>query len=68
MGLPAKQFNDIELLEAIQKLSEMVLADEIRISRSEPEEKYHDNAKYWLEKRKPRLLELIVEYLRRNQS
>lgn len=68
MGLPAKQFSDIELLGAIFQVVELVQADEIRISRSEPEEKYHDNAKYWLDKRKPRLLELMAEYLRRNQS
>jgi hypothetical protein len=65
---PPKTFSDIELLEGIQTLSELVLADEIRISRSTPDEKYHENAQYWLEKRKPNLIALCQEYLRRNSQ
>lgn len=67
MGLPAKQFNDIELLDAIRTVTDLVQADLIRLKNPISKE-YAENAQYWLDKRKPRLLELMAEYLRRNQS
>lgn len=67
MPLPAKQFNDIELLDAIRTVTDLVQADLIRLKKP-LSERDAENSQYWLDKRKPRLLELMAEYLRRNQS
>ena len=66
MGLPAKQFDDIGLLDAIRTVTDLVQADEIRLKKP-LSAKGAENSQYWLDKRKPRLLELMAEYLRRNQ-
>lgn len=67
MGLPAKQFSDIELLDALRTVSDLVQADEIRLTKPLGQQDI-DNVQYWLNKRKPRLLELCAEYLRRNHE
>lgn len=65
MGLPAKQFTDIALLDAIRTVCDLVQADEIRLTKPLSQQDA-ENSQYWLDKRKPRLLELCAEYLRRN--
>jgi hypothetical protein len=61
------EFSEEELLNEIEQTSGRMGTDIVRLKRPLSEED-ESNSKYWLEKRKPKLLALCEEFIRRNKS